>query len=100
MASCLLFSKDVCPSNFSVGLFYRNFFTLPYKYSEGDLLQILDKKGDIASAPFKKAKFSGDTLTLTIKGGGRIIFNDVNTSSQFNINGTTYKISGNSNSAR
>lgn len=30
MASSLLFWKDVCPSNFSVGLFYRNFFALPY----------------------------------------------------------------------
>ena len=33
MASCLSFSRGVCLSNFSVALFYRNFFALPFEVS-------------------------------------------------------------------
>ena len=64
-----------------------------YDFTEGDLLQILDKNG-VAERSFTKAKFDGDSLKLTIQGGGKIIFENVTASSQFNINGETYHISG------
>ncbi|MBR4152716.1 MAG: hypothetical protein IKT98_07120 [Selenomonadaceae bacterium] len=57
-------------------------------YANGDMLQILDKKGREGS--FKKATFKGNDLTLTINGGGKVIFSGVNTSTSFNINGKTY----------
>ena len=63
-----------------------------YDYSDGDMLTILKKNGDPNT--FGKAVFDGDTLTLSVKGGGKIIFTDVNSSSEFNINGDTYRIKG------
>jgi hypothetical protein len=63
-------------------------------YQSGDLLQIIDKKGN--ASPFKKATFKDDTLTLKIKGGGKVIFDNVGASTEFNINGDSYHISGNS----
>ena len=62
-------------------------------YEDGELLQILDKKGKAST--FKKAVFSEDTLTLTIKGGGKVIFSNVNTDTAFNINDKTYHVRGN-----
>ncbi|MBR4151665.1 MAG: hypothetical protein IKT98_01755 [Selenomonadaceae bacterium] len=59
-----------------------------YNFAEGDMLQILDKKGK--ESTFSKAKFNGSKLTLSIKGGGKVIFSGVNTSTNFNINGKTY----------
>ena len=44
-----------------------------YDWDSGDLLQILNADGS-----FKSSKFSGSALTLTINGGGKIIFDDVN----------------------
>ena len=60
-------------------------------YAAGDMLQILDKKGDAGS--FNKATFSGSSLTLDIKGGGKVTFDNVAANTQFNINGTSYRIS-------
>ena len=63
-------------------------------YASGELLTILNKRGD--EGDFKKATFKDDTLTLAIQGGGKVIFSGVNTSTNFNINGDTYHISNNS----
>ena len=63
-------------------------------YSSGDMLQILDKKGKAGT--FGKATFKDDTLTLSIKGGGKVIFENVAATATFNINATTYKVNGNS----
>ena len=57
-------------------------------YSSGDMLQIL-------GGTFSKSAFSNNKLTLTIDGGGKVIFDNVTTSTDFNINGTIYTISGN-----
>ena len=62
-------------------------------YESGELLRIYNEAGT-KKASFGKSVFSNDTLTLTIKGGGTIIFNDVDKSDKFNINGTSYKVSG------
>ena len=62
--------------------------------ARSELISILDKRGDIGT--FKKATFKNDTLTLSINGGGKIIFSGVDTSTTFNINGTNHHISGNS----
>ena len=37
---------------------------------------------------------SSNTLTLTIDGGGSVIFKNVTSSTEFNINGTSYHVSG------
>ena len=63
-----------------------------FDYSNGDMLQILDAKGSKVS--FSKAAFSNNDLTLSVKGGGTIVFDDVDSATTFNINGTNYKISG------
>ena len=62
-------------------------------YESGELLRIYNKSGK-AKTSLSKSAFSNDTLTLTINGGGTIILNDVGKSDVFNINGTSYKISG------
>ena len=59
-------------------------------YSDGDLLQILDKKGkEISKGAIKKYSFDGDDLTLSIKGGGKLILANVGTSTTINVNGNT-----------
>ena len=60
-------------------------------FAPGDMLQILDKKGK--EGTFSKATFKDDTLTLSIKGGGKVIFDNVTASGAFNINGASYHIS-------
>ena len=55
-------------------------------FAENDLLQIMD-------GTFSDSKFSGSTLTLTIQGGGKVVFSGVSTDDTFNINGTSYSIS-------
>ena len=57
-------------------------------YQSGELLRIMN-------STFSKAAYSSGTLTLTINGGGSVIFKNVTTSTQFNINGTNYKVSNN-----
>ena len=58
-----------------------------FDYTSGDMLKILNGK-------FSKSKYSNGTLSLTIAGGGQVLFDNVTTSTNFNINGTSYKISG------
>ena len=61
-------------------------------YASGDLLTILDKDGSAGS--FKKSAFNNDMLTLTINGGGRVSFKNVDASTAFNINGEIYHVNG------
>ena len=63
-----------------------------FDYETGDLLKILNVGGSEGS--FKSSKYSGGDLTLTINGGGKIIFEGVASSTKFNINGSSYNISG------
>ena len=60
-------------------------------YGQNDLLQILDKKGN--ESTFSKAKFKDDTLTLNVKGGGKVILGSVDSSTSININGTSQTVS-------
>ena len=61
---------------------------MDYNYDDGDLLQILDKRGkEISKGAVKKWAFDGDDLTLSIKGGGKLILVGVGTSASVNING-------------
>ena len=62
-------------------------------YSGGDLLQILKSNG-AAGGTFTSSSFKSGKLTLAIDGGGSIIFSNVTTSTKFNINSTSYSISG------
>ena len=63
-----------------------------YSFDDGDLLQIYDKHGN--ESTFNKAVFSGDTLTLSVKGGGKIILNGVSAGDSFLINNTIHTING------
>ena len=63
-----------------------------FDYEAGDMLKILNADGSDGS--FKSSKYSGGDLTLTINGGGKIIFDDVAFTTKFNINGSSYNISG------
>ena len=62
-------------------------------YESGELLRIYNSAGT-KTATFSKSAFSNSKLTLTIDGGGSIILSNVTKSTAFNINGTSYKISG------
>ncbi|MBR4642210.1 MAG: hypothetical protein IKO74_05730 [Selenomonadaceae bacterium] len=64
-----------------------------YANGDGDLLQILKADGS-AGGTFTKAAFASNKLTLTISGGGSIIFDGVSAGDKFNINSTTYTIKG------
>ena len=55
-------------------------------------MEILDANGDAAT--FSKAIFSGTKLTLNVTGGGKVIFGNVDAATTFNINGTSYNVSG------
>lgn len=57
-------------------------------YESGELLSILN-------GTFKDAVFNKNTLTLNIDGGGSVIFKNVTSSTEFNINGTNHKVNGN-----
>ena len=61
-------------------------------YASGDMLKILKSNGK--AGRFTSSTFSGGTLTLGISGGGSVIFENVKTSTIFNINNRSYKISG------
>ena len=61
-------------------------------YQSGELLEILDANGD--KTTFSKATFSGTKLTLNVTGGGKVVFGGVDSSTTFNINGTSYNVSG------
>ena len=60
-----------------------------YKYEDGDMIQILDKRGKVISeSAVKKWEFNGDDLTLSVKGGGKVILAGVGTSANVNVNGS------------
>lgn len=63
-----------------------------FDYEVGDMLKILNADGSDGS--FKSSKYSGGDLTLSINGGGKIIFDDIASNTKFNINGSSYNISG------
>lgn len=60
-------------------------------YTTGDMIKILDKKGGDGS--FTKATFKDDSLTLNVKGGGKVIVSGVNFSTVVNINSTNQTVS-------
>lgn len=62
-----------------------------YNFEEGDILTILDKKGE--AGDFKKATFKNETLTLSINGGGKVLFGDVYENTSININGKVRTVS-------
>ncbi|MBR0288442.1 MAG: hypothetical protein IJQ82_05635, partial [Selenomonadaceae bacterium] len=64
-----------------------------FDYQSGDMLQILKSNGSTGGS-FTKSSFSSGKLALTVSGGGKIVFDNVNATDTFNINGATYKISG------
>ena len=63
-----------------------------FDYQNGDILQILKSDGSEGGS-FTDFSFKNSTLTLSVDGGGSVIFNGVKKSSTFNINGDSYKIS-------
>ena len=63
-----------------------------YDWESGDMLQILNSDGSQGS--FTNSSFKNSNLTLTIDGGGKVVFSGVSKSDTFNINGTSYSISG------
>lgn len=64
-----------------------------FDYQSGDMLKILKADGS-SGGKFTKSKYSDGTLSLTISGGGSILFDNVSTTTTFNINNKSYKISG------
>ncbi|MBR0061489.1 MAG: hypothetical protein IJP68_08410, partial [Selenomonadaceae bacterium] len=62
-------------------------------YAKGDMLKILKSNGK-AGGSFTKSSFSGGNLTLTISGGGKVVFEGVSSGDSFNINGKNYTLSG------
>ena len=64
-----------------------------FDYQSGDMLQILKSDGK-AGGSFTKSSFSGGNLTLTISGGGKVVFEGVSSGDSFNINGKNYTLSG------
>ena len=64
-----------------------------FDYESGDILKILQSNGKTGGS-FTNAKFSGGELTLTINGGGTVIFENISAGDKFNINGKAYTVSG------
>ena len=62
-----------------------------FDYAAGDMLKILKKDGK-EGGTFTKAKFASGDLTLTISGGGTIIFDNISKGDKFNINDKTYTL--------
>ena len=59
-----------------------------YSFADGDMLQIIDKRGRTIKDAVKQATFNDDDLTLSIKGGGKLVLAGVGTSANVNINGS------------
>lgn len=64
-----------------------------FDYDVWDTLMILKADGS-EGGTFTKATFKNNTLTLAINGGGTVIFDDVKSGENININGVTHTISG------
>ena len=62
-----------------------------FDYESGDVLKILKTNGE-EGGTFKNATFSDDTLTLSISGGGKVIFDGVSAGDEININGTRHVV--------
>ena len=60
-------------------------------YASGDILKILNTDG--TSGTYTSAAFADNILTLTIDGGGSVIFQNVKSGDTININGSKHKIS-------
>ena len=61
---------------------------MDYNFDEGDILQILDKRGRVITKDaIKKWDFDGDDCVLSIKGGGKVVLADVGTSVKISANG-------------
>lgn len=58
--------------------------------SHNDMLQILREDG--SAGTFTRSSFKDGNLTLAIEDGGHVIFKNVTSDSQFNINGTVHSI--------
>ena len=58
-----------------------------YNFEDSDSLLIFDKKGKAISDPISDATLSGKDWTLSIKGGGKLILNDVGRMLSLNVNG-------------
>ena len=62
---------------------------MDYNAEDGDLLQIIDKRGrTISKGAVKNWTFDDDNLILSIKGGGKLILAGVGKKSTINVNGT------------
>ncbi len=62
-------------------------------YESGELLSIINKRGkevDVTKSIFNESK---GTLTLSVKGGGKLTLTEVTSSTSVNINGTSKRIS-------
>ena len=61
-----------------------------FDYTSDDMLKIL--KADGSAGTFSKSNFSDGVLTLTISGGGSVIFENVSADDSIKINSKTYTI--------
>ncbi|MBQ9498151.1 MAG: hypothetical protein IJR52_11335, partial [Selenomonadaceae bacterium] len=61
-------------------------------FTGSDMLHILNTDGSTGS--FTNSSFKSGKLTLAIEGGGHVVFSGVSADDSFNINGTSYSISG------
>ena len=64
-----------------------------FDYQSGDMFKILKSDGS-SGGKFTKSKYSDGALSLTISGGGSVLFDNVSAATTFNINNKSYKISG------
>ena len=60
-------------------------------YEEGELLQIMNKRGTDYT-DIKGATFNDNTLTLAVKGGGKVLVSGVESSTTVNINDTSQTV--------
>ncbi|MBR3498774.1 MAG: hypothetical protein IKO05_07280, partial [Selenomonadaceae bacterium] len=61
-------------------------------FTADDMLQILNTDG--SAGTFTNSSFKNSKLTIAVEGGGHVIFQNISATDTFNINGTTYSISG------
>ena len=64
-----------------------------FDYQSGDMLKILKSNGKDGGS-FINSSFKNGNLTLSINGGGKVIFDGVASGDKFNINSKTYTLSG------
>ena len=62
-----------------------------YNYSEGDVLQILDKNGN--AADISSTNSGNGLFRVYVAGGGTVIFENANKGDSININNKTYTVS-------